>query len=80
MREITLLDMLQAGVHFGHQRSRRHPKMEPYLYTTRGGISIINLEKTRTALTQAAGFVHDTVAGGGTVMFVVQRGLVLIQP
>jgi small subunit ribosomal protein S2 len=44
--------------------------MEPYLYTTRGGISIINLEKTRGALTQAASFVRDTVAGGGNVLFV----------
>lgn len=70
MREITLLDMLQSGVHFGHQQSRRHPKMEPFIYTARGGVSILNLEKTKTALTQAAQFVRDTVAAGGTVLFV----------
>ncbi len=70
MREITLLDMLQAGVHFGHQQSRRHPKMNPYLYATRGGVSIINLEKTKVALTQAAGFVRDVTASGGAVLFV----------
>lgn len=70
MREITLLEMLQSGVHFGHQQSRRHPKMEPFIYTARGGVSILNLEKTKTALTQAANFLRDTVAGGGTVLFV----------
>ncbi len=70
MRDITLLDMLQSGVHFGHQQSRRHPKMNPYLYATRGGVSIINLEKTKVALTQAAGFVRDVVASGNVVLFV----------
>lgn len=70
MQDMTMLDMLQAGVHFGHQQSRRHPKMAPFIYATRGGVSIINLEKTKTALTQAAGFVRDTIAGGGSVLFV----------
>lgn len=70
MKEITLLEMLQHGVHFGHQQSRRHPKMEPAIYTTRNGISIINLEQTRTALGQAAAFVRDVVGRGGSIMFV----------
>lgn len=70
MSEIGLLQMLQAGVHFGHQQSRRHPKMEPYIYTTRGGVSIINLEKTRTALEQAGKFVRQVVASGGQIIFV----------
>ncbi len=70
MQEIVLLDMLKSGVHFGHQQSRRHPKMEPYIYTTRGGVSIINLEKTKTALMQATGYVKDVVAAGGNVLFI----------
>ncbi len=70
MREISLLEMLQHGVHFGHQQSRRHPKMNPYIFTTRGGISVINLEKTKVALTQASAYVRDLVAGGGTIVFV----------
>lgn len=70
MRDITLQEMLQAGVHFGHQQSRKHPKMEPYIYAARGGVSILNLEKTKTALTQAATFVRDVVASGGNVLFV----------
>lgn len=70
MAEISLLEMLKAGVHFGHQQSRRHPKMEPYIFTTRGGVSIINLEKTRTALVQAMSFVRETVANGGQIIFV----------
>lgn len=70
MRDIVLLDMLKAGLHFGHQQSRRHPKMDPYIFTTRGGVSIINLEKTKTALTQASSYVRDVVAAGGTVLMV----------
>lgn len=70
MSEISLLEMLKAGVHFGHQQSRRHPKMEPYIFTTRGGVSIINLEKTRTAIVQATGFIRELVAAGGQIIFV----------
>ncbi len=62
--------MLQHGVHFGHQQSRRHPKMDPFIFTTRGGISVINLEKTKVALTQASAFVRDLVANGGNIVFV----------
>lgn len=70
MPDVSLLDMLKAGVHFGHQQSRRHPKMEPYIFTTRGGVSIINLEKTQAALTQATTFVRELVGRGGSIMFV----------
>lgn len=70
MRDVTLLEMLQHGVHFGHQESRRHPKMRPFLYTHRNGISIINLEETKAALTRAAGFLSDLVGRGGNVVFV----------
>jgi len=70
MPETSLLDMLKAGVHFGHQQSRRHPKMDKYIFTTRGGVSIIDLEKTREALTQAEDFVRQLTARGGVIMFV----------
>lgn len=70
MKEVTLLEMLQHGVHFGHQQSRRHPKMEPAIYATRNGISIINLEHTRTALGRAGAYVRDLAARGGTIVFI----------
>lgn len=73
MRDIVVLDMLKAGLHFGHQQSRRHPKMDPFIFTTRGGVSIINLEKTKTALTQAAAYARDVVGSGGTVLFVATK-------
>ena len=66
----TLLEMLQAGMHFGHRTSRWHPKMEPYIFTEKNGIHIINLEKTAELLAKALGFVRDTVAAGGTVVLV----------
>lgn len=69
MKTISLLDMLKAGVHFGHQRFRRNPKMDRYIYTTRGGLSIIDLEQTAVKLQEAFDFVVDLVSRGGTVMF-----------
>ncbi|MBI2984717.1 MAG: 30S ribosomal protein S2 [Candidatus Kerfeldbacteria bacterium] len=62
--------MLQHGVHFGHQQSRRHPKMAEAIFDTRHGISIINLEQTQAALGRAAAFLRDLVANGKTVLFV----------
>jgi len=70
MTELSLIDMLQAGVHFGHQESRRHPKMDPFIFTTRGGVSIINLEKTKAALAKAVSYVQDVAARGGTILFI----------
>ena len=70
MRDISLLEMLQNGVHFGHQKSRRHPKMMPFIYTDRNGISIVDLEKTKEALGRAAAFVTSLVAKGGNIIFV----------
>lgn len=70
MKEVALLDLLKNGVHFGHQKSRRHPKMEPYIFTVRNGVNIINLEKTLEQLNLAREFVRDTVMKGGSVLFV----------
>ncbi len=66
----TLVDMLQAGAHFGHQTSKWHPKMEKYIYGDRQGIHIINLEETQKALEAALGFAKSVSQRGGSVLFV----------
>lgn len=66
----TMEEMLKAGLHFGHQASRWHPKMQPYIYTTRNGLHIIDLKKTQAKLEEACKFASDTVAAGGDVLFV----------
>jgi len=62
--------LLEAGVHFGHQTKRWNPKMRPYIFTERNGIHIIDLNQTLDLLAQAHQFVTDTVANGGTILFV----------
>jgi small subunit ribosomal protein S2 len=62
--------LLEAGVHFGHQTRRWHPKMKSYIFTERSGIHIIDLQQTVVKLGEAYAFVRDTVANGGTIMFV----------
>ncbi len=62
--------MLKSGVHFGHKKSRRHPKMEPYIYTIRNEVHIIDLEKTVEKLQIALDFVKSTAIRGGIVLFV----------
>jgi small subunit ribosomal protein S2 len=66
----TLLEMLKSGVHFGHQTSRWHPKMKPYIFTQRNGIHIINLEETQAKLKEAVDFIRKTVQNGGVILFV----------
>jgi len=65
-----LVELLKSGVHFGHQASKRHPKMDQYVYSERSQILIINLEKTAQKLKEALDFVTTVVASGGTVLFV----------
>ncbi len=65
----SLLEMLKAGVHFGHQSSRWHPKMKPFIYGERGGVHIIDVEKTVTKLEQAMQYVTEVAARGGVVVF-----------
>lgn len=67
---ITIRDLLDAGVHFGHQVRRWNPKSKPYVFDHRHGISIINLEKTFALLERASVAVEEMVAGGKTIMFV----------
>lgn len=62
-------ELLKAGVHFGHNESRWHPRMEPYIYTTRAGTHIIHLEKTREMLNTAAEYAASVAAKGGVVLF-----------
>ncbi|OGL74419.1 30S ribosomal protein S2 [Candidatus Uhrbacteria bacterium RIFCSPHIGHO2_12_FULL_60_25] len=66
----SLTDLLQAGVHFGHQTAKWHPKMKKYIFGERQGIHIINLEATQQALERAAAFAKQTTARGGVVLFV----------
>lgn len=66
----SLEEMLKAGVHFGHQTQRWHPKMEPYIFAERGGIHIINLEETQRLLKEALDYVKGVVSRGGLVLFV----------
>ncbi len=70
MQEISLLELLKSGAHFGHSTSRWNPKMKQFIYTTRGSIHILDLEKTRRGLTRAAKAAADIAASGGTVLFV----------
>lgn len=63
------LEMLKAGVHFGHQTFKRHPKMKPYIFTKRNGVSIIDLEQTRAKLEEALEFAHQITINGGVILF-----------
>jgi small subunit ribosomal protein S2 len=65
----TLLEMLQAGVHFGHRDSRWHPKMKNYIFGSRNGIHIVDLEKTLVKLEDALTYVRDLTARGGVILF-----------
>jgi small subunit ribosomal protein S2 len=70
MATVTMKEMLDAGVHFGHQTQRWNPKMKPYVYTARGGIHIIDLQKTVVRANKAAEFVKQIAADGGSLIFV----------
>ena len=67
---VTVKDLLDAGVHFGHQTKRWNPRSKPYIFDHRQGITIIDLGKTHTALEKACAFVEETVANGGNLLFV----------
>lgn len=67
---ITMKQMLDAGVHFGHQTQRWNPKMKPYVYTDRGGIHIIDLQKSVIHAKAAAEFVKKTAGNGASMIFV----------
>lgn len=68
--EFTLRQLLEAGVHFGHQTQRWNPKMGPYIYGARNGIHIMDLTQTVPMLDQALQVIRDTAAKGGRILFV----------
>ncbi len=70
MPVVTMKQLLEAGVHFGHQTRRWNPKMARYIFTERNGIHIIDLQKTVPMIEQAYQFVREVVAAGGTCLFV----------
>lgn len=70
MAYITMKELLEAGVHFGHQTKRWNPKMKPYIFGARNGIYIIDLQKTVRMFRTAYDFIVDTVADGKPILFV----------
>lgn len=70
MSNITMKELLEAGVHFGHQTKRWNPKMKPYIFGARNGIYIIDLQKTVRLFKNAYNFVRETAQAGETVLFV----------
>ncbi|NLB35151.1 MAG: 30S ribosomal protein S2, partial [Elusimicrobia bacterium] len=73
MTIVTMKQLLETGVHFGHQTSDWNPKMDPYIFAARNKIHIINLEKTVDKIREAYSFVRDRVAAGDTVLFVCTK-------
>jgi small subunit ribosomal protein S2 len=67
---ITMKALLESGVHFGHRTQRWNPKMKPFIFTERNGIHILDLQQTIARLEQCYNLVRDTVADGGTLLFV----------
>jgi small subunit ribosomal protein S2 len=67
---VSMRELLEAGVHFGHQTRRWNPKMKRFIFTERGGIDIINLQQSLELLEEAHEFVHNIASRGGTVLFV----------
>ena len=70
MAVISMKALLESGVHFGHRTNKWNPLMRPYIFTERNGIHIIDLQQTVKNLTAAYNVVRDTVADGGTILFV----------
>ena len=70
MTDISMKQLLEAGVHFGHQTSRWNPKMKPYIFGARNGIHIIDLQQTVKMVKDVCAHVRDLITGGGHVLFV----------
>jgi len=68
--DVSMKDLLESGVHFGHRTNRWDPRMRPYIFTERNGIHIIDLQQTVQSLERGYNLIRDTVADGGTIMFV----------
>ena len=70
MSVVSMKNLLEAGVHFGHQTRRWNPKMKPYIFTERNGIYILDLQRTLREIEAAYTFTRDIAAKGGQVLFV----------
>ena len=70
MAVVSMKALLETGVHFGHRTRRWNPKMKPYIFTERNGIHILDLQQTVLMIEEAFNLVRDTIADGGTVLFV----------
>lgn len=70
MKDVSLVELLKSGAHFGHKTSRWNPKMKPYIFTVRNDIHILDLEKTKKSLIKAANFAKDVASSGGLILFV----------
>ncbi len=66
----TIMELLKSGVHFGHQKSRWHPKMKPFLFAEKNGVHVINLEKTLEKLQEATNFAEKIGENGGSILFI----------
>lgn len=67
---VSMKEMLEAGVHFGHQKSRWNPKMAPFIFTERGGVHIFDLAQTEEKLEEALKFVRTVASSGGQILFI----------
>src|SRR5680860_896077 len=67
---ISMMNMLKLGVHFGHKKAKKHPKMDEYIFTIRNGIYILDLSKTITKLEEATKYVKEIAANNGVIIFV----------
>ncbi len=72
-QRVTMKELLEAGVHFGHQKERWNPKMKKFIFTERNGIHIIDLQQTIKYFEEAYDYIADLVANGGTVLFVCTK-------
>jgi len=70
MSVVSMKALLETGVHFGHRARKWNPKMKPYIFTERNGIHIIDLQQTIVYLDEIYNLVRETVADGGSVLFV----------
>ena len=76
MPVVTMRQLLEAGVHFGHQTRRWNPKMKRFIFAERNGIYILDLQQTMSGIEEAYRFTRDLVAGGGTILFVATKKVV----
>lgn len=70
MKTVSILDLLKSGAHFGHQKSKRYPKMNKYIFGVKDGTHIINLEETIKSLEVAVKYVKKIIANDGTILFI----------